>query len=241
MELDRATVVARDHAIDTVVALMRGSMTLHQHAETSPDAKAMTGRGVSWAFDVGDERWVVRHYRRGGAVARVLRDRYLRGGATRPERELAASVAARAKGVATPEVVAYAVYPAGPYYRADLATRWVEDSEDLGGVTFGADTRSVAERAAAWAAAGRLLRTTFDAGVRHPDLNLRNVLIAGDAAAPDAWLLDLDRATVTGRLPDAARAAMIERFDRSRRKLERRFGRRVDEDCLAAFREALDG
>lgn len=222
-----------------MVRIIEQSGTLHGHAAAAPGAKALLGRGVSWAFEANDERWVVRHYRRGGAVARVLRDRYLQVGAIRPARELRASVEARARGVRTPEIVGYAVYGAGPFYRADLVTRWVPNSEDLASVTFGPDARSVARRTDAWAATGRLLRSAFDAGVIHPDLNLRNILIAAGDAGPEAWLVDLDRCRVTNSSSDAARHAMLERFHRSRRKLELRFRRPVDADSLAAFAEAL--
>lgn len=211
---------------------------LHLYARTAPRAKAMMGRGVSWAFDVDDEHWVVRHYRRGGMIARFLRDRYLRLGPSRPYRELMASVATRAKDIRTPEVIGYVVYGGAPFYRADIATRWVPDSEDLASATFGPDLPSIAYQTAAWAAAGELLRRMFEAGVVHADLNLRNILVAG-REPPVAWLIDLDRCRVTDAPSDAARHAMLERFHRSRRKLELRFRRPVDPASLAAFAEAL--
>ena len=211
---------------------------LHLYARTAPRAKAMMGRGVSWAFDAGDERWVVRHYRRGGMIARFLRDRYLRLGASRPYRELVASVEARRRAVRTPEVIGYVIYGGAPFYRADIVTRFVDDSQDLASATFGPDLPSIAHQTAAWAAAGELLRTMFDAGVVHADLNLRNILIAGRDPAV-AWLIDLDRCRVTDAPSAAARLAMLERFHRSRRKLELRFRRPVDPASLAAFAEAL--
>jgi Ser/Thr protein kinase RdoA (MazF antagonist) len=93
----------------------------------------------------------------------------------------------------------------------------------------------------AWRAAGALLRQTFEGGVIHRDLNLMNVLIAGGSTAPAAYLLDLDQARVVERLDDAAKARMLARFHRSRRKLERHYGRGPGPDALAAFEEALGG
>lgn len=239
--IGRARVVALDSVLDTVADLVRTAGSIQGWAARSPEAKAMAGRGVSWAFMVAGEHWVVRHYRRGGAMARLLRDRYLKLGATRPARELRASVAARARGIATPEVVGYAVYPAGTHYRADIVTRWIRGAEDLAAVTWGPDARTVAERAAAWGATGTVLASAFSNGLRHPDLNLRNILVSGDRTGPDAWLIDLDRCRVCDRLPEGERRLMLERFHRSRRKLERRFSRPVDAASLAAFHQGLNG
>lgn len=234
-----ANVVALAAASAAVVRIVETAGTLHGHASTAPSAKAMTGRGVSYAFDAGDERWVVRHYRRGGAVARYLRDRYLHVGRTRPGIELAASVEARRRDVRTPEVIATVVYSAGIWYRADIATRFVPRSEDLAAVTFGPDKRSRDARTAAWAAAGRLLRSAFDAGLIHADLNLRNILIEEAETGAVGWLIDLDKCRVSNARDESARHAMLERFHRSRRKLERQFHRPVDAAAQAAFASAL--
>jgi 3-deoxy-D-manno-octulosonic acid kinase len=237
-----AQVIALESARAAIARILEASGTIHAHAAASASAKPLRGRGVSWAFDAADqERWVVRHFRRGGAMTKLLDDRYLRVGPTRPARELLASISLRARGVDTPEVVAYAIYSVGIYHRADIVTRWIADSEDLASVTFGPDARSAGGRAVAWAAAGRLLHSAFEHGAHHPDLNLRNILVAGDHTQPTAWLIDLDRCRVHTRVSQGARRSMLERFHRSRRKLERRFRRPVGAAALAAFEEALRG
>ncbi|HEX2166421.1 MAG TPA: lipopolysaccharide kinase InaA family protein [Longimicrobiales bacterium] len=184
-----ALVVALPSVMADVMSLVREHGTLYDAAAAQPDAQSFTGRGAAYRMSLAREDCVVRHYRRGGAVARVLHDEYLRTGEPRPLRELHASIAARSRGVDTPEVLTAIMYLAGPLYRADLATRFVRGSRDLATVTFGADNltreaspESAPERAAAWHAAGLLLRTAFAAGVEHADLNLRNILITGPAA-----------------------------------------------------------
>lgn len=235
-----ATVVALPSVIEDVRSCIARAGTLYA-AAASAGGQAFTGRGAAWRMPHAGGDWIVRHYRRGGAVAHVLRDEYLRTGAARPLRELRASVAARARGVATPEVLAGVVYPAGPFYRADLATRFIPDARDLAEVVLGERRAGPEERVAAWHAAGVLLRAAFDAGVEHADLNLRNILIAG-GPAPRALLLDLDRAVVRERAVDeAARARMLERLRRSRRKLEAAAGRETDAAELAAFDAAVRG
>jgi 3-deoxy-D-manno-octulosonic acid kinase len=232
-------IVALPSVIGVVRDAVAGAGTLYGWAWRS-GGRSFTGRGAAWSVATPHGDWVVRHYRRGGAVARVLGDRYVRAGEPRPLRELRASVLARSRGVATPEVVAALVYPSGLVYRADLATTWVQDSADLAETVLGTGRASAEVRLAAWRATGALLRVAFAAGVEHADLNLRNILIrrTGDDVA--ALLLDLDRAVVHGRaVGDDVRRSMLERLHRSRRKLESAAGVHVSAEELAALDTAL--
>jgi 3-deoxy-D-manno-octulosonic acid kinase len=88
--------------------------------------------------------------------------------------------------------MATVVYRAGPLLRtADVATREVADARDLAAALAAG---SAAERDAAIAATERLLAALAAAGARHPDLNLKNVLLAPDGAAGvTALVLDVDR------------------------------------------------
>jgi len=169
-------------------------------------------------------------------VRRLLEDLYLAVGVPRPLRELLVSTAARERGVATPEVAALAIYPAGPFYRADLATRYIPGSADLAQVLFGAQGFGANERIGALSAAGRLVRTAHEHGVVHVDLNLQNVLLEWTTGPPVARLLDLDRCRVLSRaVPSGQRMAMLRRFDRSIRKWERRTGRLLQPAESEAF------
>ena len=91
------------------------------HGDISPVGG---GRGSAWFIDHGNERWVLRHYRRGGFTGRLCEDRYLWTGEARVRafaeyRLLAAGSAwlagARAGG--------RALSTAGLGYRCDLITR----------------------------------------------------------------------------------------------------------------------
>lgn len=264
-----ALVVALPSVMAEVLAHVRQHGTLYDAAAARPDAETFTGRGAAYRMTLAEGDCVVRHYRRGGAVAHVLHDEYLRAGEPRPLRELHASIAARARGVATPEVLAAIVYLAGPLYRADLATRFVADSRDLASVLFGSaidqprrnprthepaqresrerssashERSSEPIRIAAWRATGVLLRSVFAAGIEHADLNLRNILLSGAAESPRALLLDLDRAMVhEPPVGHAVRAAMLARLHRSRLKLESLAGERSGAAEIAAFDAGLGG
>jgi 3-deoxy-D-manno-octulosonic acid kinase len=232
-----ARVVALPSVFEDVVRAVREHGTLHEAAAAQPAGASFSGRGAAHLMKLGGEQAVVRHYRRGGAMAGVLGDRYLRAGRPRPARELEASVGARLRGVATPEVLATVTYAAAAWYRADIATRYVPATRDLATAVLSEARADAAARLRLWRAAGDLLGHAFNAGVEHPDLNLRNVLVSDDARA---FLIDLDRALVRDRpVSGAARAAMVERLHRSRRKLETRYGSKASAEELAAFDEAV--
>ena len=242
--LDDAELIALPEALDAVEHALATAGTLFDFAASRPGARPLLGRGV--AYDIAapgsytNERWVVRHYRRGGLMARFLADRYLDAGVRRPVRELVASAKARARGVATPEVVAAATYLVGGWYRADIVTRFLPDSRDLAERLF--EDGDAERRRTAMRLAGALVRSAHEAGVVHNDLNLKNILIAGAAGAERAWLLDLDRAVV---MRDAAarfeRNLMLRRFSRSLRKLERARGVRLRDGEREAFADGYAG
>jgi 3-deoxy-D-manno-octulosonic acid kinase len=232
--------VARAESLAAARAMVASAGSLHAFAAAHGTALAGRGRGVAHRVTAADASWVVRHYRRGGSIARVLGDRYLRVGTPRPLTELRASHAARVKGVRTPAVEALFFRSDGVFYRADLATRYVPDARDLASCVFEcAESGDDGALHAAWRAAGALLGTTFAAGVVHPDLNLGNVLLQADGTAVRAHLIDLDRVRVVDRLTEAQRGRMLSRFHRSRRKLERAAGRQVSAGELAAFEAGL--
>lgn len=189
---------------------------------------------------------MVRHYYRGGAIAPVLGDRYLRVGTPRPVREYNTGRALERRGVPTPAHLGAAVYPSGIWYRGDLVTRWVPGSRDLAAVLFPGRTvkgGTLSEGAegptdageAAMGAAGRLFRRLHEGGVAHPDLNLKNILLAGPASDPDALVLDLDGASVGSRVSDGDRLRMVARFWRSARKWQKATGVELAPSLEAAF------
>lgn len=235
------TVVARSAAIELCRRALAEAGSLYQWAARQPEAHVLRGRGATYAVHTAVGDWVVRHAWRGGAIARVLSDRHLRVGEPRPYAELRVSQGLRQHRLDTPAVVAFAIHPAGLYYRADVVTEYIPDSTDLAAVTFGETRAPPGARVAAWRAAGGLLRKAWNAGLVHPDLNLMNILIAGDPDAPRAWLIDLDRARLSGDMAASDRVAMQRRLNRSREKLEERYGQAVGRIELIAFGEALHG
>jgi 3-deoxy-D-manno-octulosonic acid kinase len=242
-------VVARPAARSTLKAWIGRSGTLIDAAAERDDAEPLQGRGrvyvVPAPLGLGG-RWVIRHYFRGGAVASLLDDRYLRVGTPRPVHEFRVGRTLEEIGVPTPPHIGAAVYPDGPFYRGDLVTEWVPGSRDLAGVLFPDNVGPAIDvpafdPMAAMRAAGVLVRLLHDRGVHHPDLNLKNILVTKRGDELRALVLDLDRARVRARVGKRARDRMLARFWRSARKWEGVVGRLLDARLQAAFERGYAG
>jgi len=159
------------------------------------------------------EKAVVRAYHRGGLIQRVNASRYF--GGNRAFDELRATERARTGGVRTARIVAAIESPHAVGYTAMLATLLIPGARDA--ARWLADET---ERDPMLRDAGRQLAAMHDAGVSHPDVNLRNLLVAEREGAPEVWLLDFDKARVyAGPVTRTRRATDLRRLARSARKL----------------------
>lgn len=192
------------------------------------------GRGEVVFIDAGEGQWVLRHYRRGGLVGRMVSDRYAWSGAeqTRCFREWRMLARLHAQGLPVPQPVAAAFQRQGLCYRADLVTRRIAGAEPL-------SARLAAGAAVDWRGIGATLARFHAAGACHADLNAHNVLLD---AAGHAWLLDFDR----GRFRAAGRwkERNLARLERSLRKIAREpgapdFSKEGWEALLAGYGEGL--
>jgi hypothetical protein len=177
---------------------------------------------------------VIRHSRHGGALASLQRDLFLPP--PRAPRELQTSERLRESGVASPAILAYAVYRAGPLLRrADVVTEEIQNAFDLSVALMGDDATT---RRTALAATARLVRSLSEIGARHLDLNIKNVLLQ---PRPDGglagYVLDLDRVVFLGSRARALEGN-IARLLRSARKWQARYGARVTEAELTELAKA---
>ena len=228
LDLKGSRVVALDWAVPAVVRALDVG-TLHEWAARQPSREEMRGRGVVYSVELpGDPATavVVRRNCHGGLFGSLTGEYFL--APTRAPLELAASLRLAAAGVPTPEVIAYAIYPAaGILARSDVMTRRLPEGDDLPAFW---KIAGKTERDSALAAAARLLKALAAAGAWHADLNLKNIYIAGSGADMKACLLDVDRVTFPGGSGIAARN--LARLTRSARKWRSRWGLDFDEDCL---------
>jgi tRNA A-37 threonylcarbamoyl transferase component Bud32 len=227
--------VAVPALFDALAERLRAHDTLYAWAEDEPQPRALQGRGVVYVATLAecDTTVAVRHAWHGGVFAPITGDRFLVP--TRAPREAAVSRTLRERGIDTPELLAYALYPAGPgLRRVDVCTRYVGNAWDFGavlaGVAHGLD-RGAAERAMV-----ELLGKLARAGVVHPDLNVKNVLLEPvGTATPKAWLLDVDVVEFRDGAPLPIMHANLRRLVRSIHKWHRLQETPVDERWLAAF------
>ena len=200
---------------------LRAGETVEGGREAHPVAALPTGARV-----------VVRRYRRGGMVRHF--NHFLYFGGNRAFDELRATERARAGGVRTATVVAAIERPARVAgYRAWLASVFIAGGRDLAAWLVDGWT-DPDQRAAVIREAGRQVSLMHEAGVAHPDVNLRNLFVAPGEDGPEVYVLDFDRAAVTSD-PVAAprRERDLRRLARSARKL----GARLSPAEWAAFRD----
>jgi 3-deoxy-D-manno-octulosonic acid kinase len=189
-----------------------------------------SGRGEVLIVAHGDDTWVLRHYRRGGVVARFIDDHYLWLGAerSRPFREWRLLRELSAAGLPVPSPIAAHVYRTGAIYTADIITSYLPDARKLS--WFIAQGRAPQD---CWQRIGAMIRTVHDHGVDHPDLTAHNVLLDG---AGNTFLVDFDNAQ--SRPPGAWQRAGMERLRRSLHKVALETGTEFDS---AAWRELEAG
>jgi tRNA A-37 threonylcarbamoyl transferase component Bud32 len=170
------------------------------------------GRGAAWFVGPSTDPWVLRHYRRGGAFARISIDGYLWTGESRVRAfaEWRLLQFMLEKGLPVPVPVAARYNRAGFGYRCDLITQRILDTQTLAQVL---KVRVLEE--ASWRAAGAVVARLHDtgpgeAGVDHADLNAHNILLDGRGGIS---LIDFDR----GRLRPAGawRQRNLQRLHRS--------------------------
>ena len=237
------TGMALASAADAIVAAIREHGTLHGWAATQPGRRAMHGRGVAWAVklpgwgDADGLRVVVRHSRHGGLLAPITGDLFLPP--TRAPAELTAALRLAAAGVPTPLVVAYATYaaPLPPFRRSDVATAEIENGHDLPAALAHWPT----ERDAIVLAVARLITALTNAGARHPDLNVKNILLTLDGMDDAgshralAHVLDVDRVSFSGTGDERVTQANLQRFTHSARRWRERRGPLLDDAELATI------
>lgn len=214
--------------------------SLYEAAAHLDDRVVLEGRAPVYAVPSPGGRRVIRRYHRGGLMAPILGDRHLRLGPTRPVREARASSEVRRRGIPTPSVAAGAIYPTGAFYRADLVTEYLAGSMDLAEILFGG--AGPLDRAEALERAGRLLAGMAAVGVRHPDLNAKNVLFAPrnpeETTSYETYLIDLDRCRPTRNGASVPPDPMLSRLRRSLEKLARASGDTLTGDDFASLRTA---
>ena len=187
------------------------------------------GRGTAWFLSVQNRSWVLRHYRRGGLLRSLLRDRYLwrNEESTRPFAEWQLTYHLHRAGLPVPAPIAARYRKLGFSYRGDIITERLPEVWSLA-QALAAGPLSVL----AWIAIGRCLRRFHELGVCHADLNAHNILLGNPTQVPTppepdpnlplpqhdrVFLIDFDRGSL--RKPGLWRDDNLVRLRRSLEKI----------------------
>lgn len=186
-----------------------------QHGRVTGEAP---GRGNSLFIQPSpDDRrqWVLRHYLRGGLIARLSQDRYCWLGQkrTRPFAEMRLNAHLFKQGLPVPRPIAACVTRCGFTYRASLITQRIDGAHALAEWLRHTDS-TAAQRRQVLTDVGRMIRRFHTHGLDHVDLNARNILIDTQGKP---WLIDLDRCRL--RSPGKWQVANLKRLERSLTKL----------------------
>lgn len=130
---------------------------------------------------------VVRPCAHGGWGGLVARDLYL--GPERVRREIRVAARLHRMKIPTPEIVAVLFYPAGPCFRMEVVSHLIPSTQDL--VQRLNSRPGPGERARIFSSVRKLFDQLYRQGVRHADLNARNILLSTSGPST-AWLLDVD-------------------------------------------------
>lgn len=230
--------VALVPVIDAMRAVLDRHGSLYAWASEVPQPRALRGRAPVYVAALPGTHVMVavRHAWHGGMLAPVTGDRFRVP--TRAPLELSNARRLQALGIPTTEVVGYALYPAGPALRRiDVASGFVADAVDFGDVLSGL-APGVSMRDATPAVVELLVQLARHR-VRHPDLNVKNILLARERGVSlHALVIDVDVIRFEPELPaQQVMDANLRRLSRSIRKWRTRFGIEASDETIAGLEQ----
>ena len=165
------------------------------------------GRAAAWFIQLLPFEAVLRHFKRGGLMRHLVRDRYIWTGLahTRSFAEFDLLRQMWLAGLPVPRPLGAAVWRQGLTYRAAVLTQRISNAQPL----------ALRQEPSVWHEAGRVIAQMHQFGVWHADLNVFNLLVD---ANDQVWIIDLDRGRRAG-LTDVQRAENLSRMLRSVRKV----------------------
>jgi len=169
------------------------------------------GRGNTLLIATAYGQAVLRQYLRGGAVARISRDRYFFSGYERSRPIAEANLLARMTllGLPVPKLLGGICSRKGLTYSGALLTERIPDAQPLADLMPELNSKDPV-----WPAIGHCLQRFHAAGVHHADLNARNILLDEQKTV---WLIDFDR----GRLLTPGHHRLQQNLQRLHRSLRK--------------------
>ena len=181
------------------------------HSEVLAGHLGSGGRGNTFFVGNVPRQFVLRHFRRGGLVGKIVHDQFFWGGEenTRSfaEWRMLAKMAEHDLRVPRPAAASYSRH--GTFYTADIITVRIPGVRPLSEIVAEAP-----QDADFWASVGAAIHHFHDVGVYHADMNAHNLQIDGDGKL---WMLDFDRGQL--RQPGSWQQQTLKRLHRSLQKI----------------------
>jgi len=153
------------------------------------------GRHTTWFVKSGkashfeEQQWALRHYFRGGLIAKFITDSFLFTGIknTRAYREVLLLKTMKNLGLPVPRVIGAQVVRKGLFYSADLLTEKLEGSD----LVTQLKVKPLSKEN--WYIVGKVIGKFHQHGIYHSDLNSHNIMIQEKAHSTNVWLIDFDK------------------------------------------------
>ncbi len=153
-------------------------------------ASEALGAGRGHIHRVRDDsgHYLLRHYYRGGLMARFSRDLFLAEplAQTRAMAEFSLLTQLRARNLPVPQACAARRVRHGVFYRADILVALIPDATDVARLLHHERALTPLQ----WQALGRIVRALHDEQVFHADLNCHNLMLDSH---DKAWIVDFDK------------------------------------------------
>jgi len=212
-------------------ALSCDSFDVDQLKSNNAIESQATGRATVLFIRIGSDQCVLRHYHRGGAIAKINNDRFLYTGInrTRAVREYRLLEQMQNYNLPVPEPLGARVKTFGATYSCDLLTRTIPNTQTL--------TNKLSEcglPAIQWQSIGAAIRQLHNYNVWHSDLNANNILLD---ASGKVSIIDFDRCRI--RRDNRWQQNNINRLKRSLDKLTAM--KQIPEVSMSSWKALLDG
>ena len=156
--------------------------------------KQTSGRGIvyffNWPQQNNAEMYALRHYRRGGLVAKIIDDSFLFTSVeqTRAYKELELLDFLQNNHVNVPSPIAGLVSTQGISYKADLITQVIPNSQELHELL-----QVTKVSPTTWQAIGEQIRLMHNTNVCHDDINVKNILLQQQDSSFKIYIIDFDK------------------------------------------------
>jgi 3-deoxy-D-manno-octulosonic acid kinase len=145
------------------------------------------GRGTTYFFQHNENEYVLRHYRRGGLIGKVLSDQYFYTGIeqSRAWQEFKLLQHMQTLELPCPIPIAAMLKKSGVYYQADIISIKIPNAQDLHQFLLEkALTKDV------WQKIGQTIAEFHHHQIYHHDLNIHNIMLDAEHRV---WLIDFDK------------------------------------------------